>query len=103
GPVGDMRIAFAAADVLLHPTIYDTFAMVVAEALAYGLPAIVSPEAGIVDLLEPRRSAWVLQGADQDATAALLALRDDEAARGRLIEGGGQLAARRSWDDVARE
>src|SRR5205807_1357771 len=52
GPLSDMRVAYAAADVLLHPTIYDTFAMVVAEAVAYGLPAIVSPEAGIADLLE---------------------------------------------------
>jgi glycosyltransferase involved in cell wall biosynthesis len=101
--VDDMRTAYAAADVLLYPTIYDTFAMVVAEAMAFGIPVIVSPEAGIADLIEHGRSGWILAPQASDAARALLALRDDPALRGRLENGAREVASHRSWDDVTRE
>ncbi len=94
--------ALAAADVLVHPTIYDTFAMVVAEACAAGVPAIVSPQAGITDLLEDGRSALIVDTAEQLA-AALTRLRDDPAERRRLGEAGRAIAASRTWDRVTAE
>jgi glycosyltransferase involved in cell wall biosynthesis len=101
--VDDIRTAYAAADVLFYPTIYDTFGMVVAEAMAFGIPVIVSPEAGIADLIEHGRSGWILAPQSSDAARALLALRDDPALRGRLENGAREVASHRSWDDVARE
>ena len=96
--------AHAAADVLLHPSIYDTFGLVVAEAMAHGLPVVVSREAGVSDLIEHGRSGWVLERTDpQAAGAALRQLASDPALRARLAEGGRAVAARRRWDDVARE
>lgn len=103
GGLDDASEAYAAADVLLHPTIYDTFAMVVAEAMAWGLPVIVSREAGIAELVVHRDSGWILGPDRGDASAALLALRDDPALRARLAEGGRLVALSRTWDDVARE
>ena len=49
----DVSPAYLAADVLVHPTLEDTFAMVVLEAMAYGLPVVVSSAAycGISGLL----------------------------------------------------
>src|SRR5439155_18617893 len=38
--------AYAAADAFLHPSPYDAFGMVVSEAMACGLPVVVSREAG---------------------------------------------------------
>jgi UDP-glucose:(heptosyl)LPS alpha-1,3-glucosyltransferase len=101
--VGDMRTAYGAADLLFHPTIYDTFAMVVAEALAYGVPVAVSPEAGVTDLVEHGRSAWVLASDGSDAVAALNALKTDTELRRRLVENGRAVASRRSWDIAAQE
>ncbi len=42
GPLKDVSPAYQAADVLAHPTLEDTFAMVVLEAMANGLPVVVS-------------------------------------------------------------
>ena len=96
--------AHAAADVLLHPSIYDTFGLVVAEAMAHGLPVIVSREAGVSELIEHGRSGWVLEQNDpQAAGAALRVLAAEPVLRARLAEGGRAVAARRTWDSVARE
>jgi UDP-glucose:(heptosyl)LPS alpha-1,3-glucosyltransferase len=101
GALSDMGRAYAAADVLLHPTIYDTFALVVAEAMACGVPVIVSPEAGIGDLIRHRVSGWIAGGAG--VAAALAALRDDPPLRRRLTAAARAVAAARTWDQVARE
>lgn len=104
GYVADMSQAYAAADVLLHPTIYDAFGLVVAEAMAHGLPVIVSREAGVNDLITPGESAWVLEDLrPQTIAAALSALAGDEPLRGALGRGARRAASRRTWDDVARE
>jgi len=42
GAVHDMEIVYAAADCLIHPTLEDTYAMVVLEAMAFALPVVVS-------------------------------------------------------------
>ena len=42
GSLKDVSSAYQAADVLAHPTLEDTFAMVVLEAMAHGLPVVVS-------------------------------------------------------------
>lgn len=103
GALSDVRLGFAAADVLLHPTIYDTFALVVAEAMAWGVPVVVSREAGVVDLIDHQRTGWVLAPDGSDTVAALLRLRDDVAFRTRLAQAARATATGRSWDQVARE
>ncbi len=42
GVCEDMNTFYPAADALVHPTLSDTYAMVVLEAMAYSLPVIVS-------------------------------------------------------------
>lgn len=103
GALADIRTGFAAADVLLHPTIYDTFALVVAEAMAWGIPVVVSRDAGIADLIEHDRSGILLAPGGGDLGPALVRLRDDAALRRRLADGGRAVALGRSWDRVVEE
>jgi len=103
GHVADPRAAFAAADVLLHPTIYDSFGMVVSEAMAAGLPPIVSRTAGVTELIEHGVSGWLIGVSVGEARAALETLIGNAELRHRLADGAQQVAQHRSWDDVARE
>lgn len=52
GQVADMSKLFKAGDVFLHPTLYDACANTVLQAMATGLPAIVSARDGASDFIE---------------------------------------------------
>jgi glycosyltransferase involved in cell wall biosynthesis len=62
GSLQAMEPAYAAADCLAHPTLEDTFGMVVLEAMAAGVPAVVSARqfCGISALIEHGSQALIL-------------------------------------------
>ena len=104
GALEDTGPAYDAADFLLHPTIYDAFGLVVAEAMAHGVPPVVTRAAGIAELIRHGESGWLVDGDPAAATlAAVRALAHDASLRKRVGAGARATAARRSWDDVARE
>lgn len=100
GPLADVGRAYAAADVLVHPTIYDTFGLAVAEAMVAGLPVIVSPRAGIVELLTDGEDGLVAHDLTA-TTAALGRLRRDPDLRRRLGAAAQRTAAAYTWDRTA--
>lgn len=57
---GDIRDAYAAADVLAHPTWYDPCSRVVLEALANGLPVVTTMWNGASDVIEIGRTGLVI-------------------------------------------
>ena len=59
GSVSDSRAAYAAADVLVHPSFYDSFGLVVLEAMACGRPVVVSRNCGVAEMV-PEGAATVL-------------------------------------------
>ena len=63
GVLDDMKLVYTAADLLVHPTLEDTFGMVVLEAMAHAVPAIVSAEqyCGISAELSHLKNSWILQ------------------------------------------
>ena len=63
GVLDDMTLAYTAADLLVHPTLEDTFGMVVLEAMSHAVPAIVSAEryCGISSELTHLQNVWILQ------------------------------------------
>jgi glycosyltransferase involved in cell wall biosynthesis len=104
GELPSADLAYEAADVLLHPTIYDSFGLVVAEAMAHGVPPVVTRAAGVAELIRHGESGWIVEGDPQTGTAAALAaLAGDPALRERLAAGARRVAAERDWDDVARD
>ncbi|MBP6404056.1 MAG: glycosyltransferase family 4 protein [Ramlibacter sp.] len=106
GALKSVDPAYRAADVLVHPTLEDTFAMVVLEAMAHGLPVVVSGPAycGIASLLTHGHDALLLDDPrDAAAIAAALGQLLGDAA---LAVGMGAAARRsaqgHSWDAAAR-
>jgi glycosyltransferase involved in cell wall biosynthesis len=66
---------YGTADVVVFPSRYETWGMVVNEALVHGLPIVTTSEVGAVaDLVEPDVTGLVVSPGDVDALAA--AMRD---------------------------
>jgi UDP-glucose:(heptosyl)LPS alpha-1,3-glucosyltransferase len=105
GTLSDIRLAYRAADCLAHPTLEDTFAMVVLEAMAYSLPVVVSGAAycGISGLLEDGVNALVLDD-PRDVIALSDCLRrvlGDEALKTKLAHAARAFAEKFEWRGIA--
>jgi len=105
GALSSVDLAYQAAECLAHPTLEDTFAMVVLEALAHGLPVVVSGAryCGIAADLRDGDEALLL-GDPRDPQALAAALRrvlDDAALAAHLREHGLVFARRHLWSEIA--
>ncbi|MDO9404513.1 MAG: glycosyltransferase family 4 protein [Polaromonas sp.] len=101
----DASPLYQAADVLAHPTLEDTFAMVVLEAMAHGLPVVVSDAShcGIASLLDDEANALILASpTDADELAGKLGrIFADAGLRQHLGDGARAFAAQWSWTTIA--
>ena len=105
GALNDVEPAYRAADCLAHPTLEDTFAMVVLEAMACGLPVVVSnaDHCGIAGLLENEVNALILDNPRDVNTLAdaLSRLLGDEALRKKLALAARDFARKFEWSSIA--
>lgn len=104
GSLADVGPAYRAANLLAHPTTEDTYAMVVLEALAHGLPVVVSgPEhCGIAAELAADAALQLQDPHDAQALAtALTRIVADPALAARLAERGRHWASQHSWAQAA--
>jgi len=105
GPLRDVGEAYAAADCLAHPTLEDTFAMVVLEAMAHGLPVLVSgPRYCGISLLLTNESNALMLADPLDARALASALRrvlEDALLRHALTVAALSFAAQYQWSGIA--
>lgn len=75
----DMPRFYAGLDVFCHPSFYDTFGNVVAEAQAMGLPTVTTRATGACDVIDDGRTGRVLDQPEPWALAtAIFDLRDVE-------------------------
>ena len=70
GPVAQPEAMYAAADVLVLPTIYEPFSNAGLEALASGLPVVTTRAAGVSELLPDRLDSLTLAAAADHAALA---------------------------------
>jgi len=107
GPQAEMDVVYRAADVLVHPTLEDTYAMVVLEAMAHGLPVVVSGAqwCGISAELTDGQNALLLsdpRSADALVAAVTRLLTNAPMAR-QLGANASAFAAQRTWAQVAAQ
>ena len=95
---------FAAADLFLFPTPYDAFGMVVAEAMASGLPVVTSRQAGASELIDHGVSGFLVDRASDNAGFAEYAERLMRDGPLRTAMGAAARVAilPYTWDEVAR-
>ncbi|WP_435022599.1 glycosyltransferase family 4 protein (plasmid) [Tundrisphaera sp. TA3] len=91
---GDPSDAYREADLFVLPTLEDGSPFVVLEAMAAGLPLIVTDQCGNAPLVRPGESGWIVPAGDEGALAAALA--DALARRADLPAMGAR--ARADWE-----
>lgn len=105
GSLHDVGPAYRAADCLVHPTLEDTFAMVVLEAMGHGLPVVVSGprHCGISGLLAHGVNAMVLDDPRDAAhlSRVLAQILAEPALRAKLAQGAIDFARHYQWRDLA--
>ncbi len=103
GPSREMVGRYQAADLFLYPSEYDTFGMVVAEAMACGLPVVVGREIGAAEWIEEGRNGFTCDAGDLESVVrALEKVRDlDLEARRRVSGEARRTAEDHSWGACA--
>ncbi|HEX4001823.1 MAG TPA: glycosyltransferase family 4 protein [Candidatus Acidoferrales bacterium] len=104
-PRKDVEFYYAAADAYVGPSLEDTFALPAAEAMACGLPVIISARAGASDIVHDGVDALVLNDPKDVAALATMIRRlyADEPFRQRLGEEAAKTARQYTWERNGRE
>jgi UDP-glucose:(heptosyl)LPS alpha-1,3-glucosyltransferase len=103
GARNDLPRIYPAADALVLPTLYETFALVCIEAMASGLPVLASPVGGIEDYLRDGDNGFYIKRDPADIAVTLDRLLNDPALHGRIRERGLATAKNYSWDKIAQQ
>ena len=90
--------AYAGMDVFLFPSHTDTFGNVVLEAMASGVPAVVTPDGGPRSLVRDGRTGFIVD--DADFSAATARILGDSALREGMRASAREYALAASWDAV---
>lgn len=97
----DLAALYSMALALVTPSLYEGFGFPPVEAMAYGLPVIVSDGGSLPEIVSG--AGIVVPATDVDALAsAMLRLARDEALREEYAQRSLMRAKRFSWEDTAR-
>lgn len=106
-PTSAVSPYYQAADVYVHPTLLDSFGMAPLEAMAHGLPVIVSgPEfCGFGEYVTHRHDAWVLTNPEDpnEIAQGLRTLTSDPILRKHLLHHAAKLVGSLSWAAAAKK
>ena len=107
GSLTDMESAYQAADALVHPTLEDSYGMVVLEAMAHGLPVVVSdaPYSGIAQDLTEGVNALLLQDPkDVEVLASAIGrIQNDTKFLDKLSKNAAAFAGDHTWGKAASD
>jgi glycosyltransferase involved in cell wall biosynthesis len=105
GPLGEEQLAerYASADAFVIASLYEGYGMVLAEAMARGLPIVCTTGGAAAETVPDRAGIKVPPGDEAALTLALQRILHDTGLRRRMADdswGAGQKLPR--WEDAAR-
>ena len=101
----DVEFYYAAADLYVGPSVYDGFPLPPLEAMCCGIPAIVSSQAGISEIMLDEEAGLVLADPEDFASLAKMIHRlfDDPVLCARIGANATRNVAQYTWDRNAAE
>ena len=74
GRVDERELAgwYEAADVFVHPTLYEGSSLVTLEAMAYGKPVVATRAGGLPDKVRPGETGWLVEPGSPPALAGAI-------------------------------
>ncbi len=100
----DKYLLLQGADLFVLPSFSENFGIAVAEALAAGLPVIITPDVQIAPDVAAARAGLVVEGTVDAIAGAITQILMEDGHRHELGKHGKQLAAERySWQAVAQQ
>jgi UDP-glucose:(heptosyl)LPS alpha-1,3-glucosyltransferase len=104
-PVQDVRIFYAAADLLVAPSLEDSFNLPVLEAMSCGLPVVVSSRAGVSEWLVNAEDSVILKDPEnaRELSEAIRMLASNSSVRGAIAANARRTAKKLSWAAHASE
>jgi glycosyltransferase involved in cell wall biosynthesis len=104
-PVQDVRIFYAAADVLVAPSLEDSFNLPVLEAMSCGLPVVVSSRAGVSEWLVNAEDSVILKDPEnaRELSEAIRMLASNSSVRGAIAANARRTAKKLCWAAHASE
>jgi UDP-glucose:(heptosyl)LPS alpha-1,3-glucosyltransferase len=104
-PRSDVEFYYAAADAYAGPSLEDTFAQPPAEAMACGLPVIVSQTNGASEIITDGIDGFILKDPmDSNALAAMIRrLYEDRELRATIGEKAAEITRQYTWERNGRE
>lgn len=98
---------YQSADICVHPTLLDSFGMAPLEAMAHGLPVVLSAESycGFAGYVRHMHDAWVLNNPRdaEEMVNAIFSLGENLELRVKLVRESETLVQFFSWDSVAQQ
>jgi glycosyltransferase involved in cell wall biosynthesis len=100
----DKNLLLQGSDMFVLPSFAENFGVAVAEAMAAGLPVIVTPGVQIAPDITDALAGLVIEGEVDAFAAAIAQMLTSPALRHQLGENGKRLASRRySWSAIAQD
>ena len=95
---------YAAAEMVVMPSHYESFGMVALEAMAMGTPVIASEVGGLAFLVRDGRNGFLVPSRDPEALAErIFTLLQDDSCRVELGRQAREHALAYDWPDIARK
>jgi len=98
-----MEEFYAAADIFALLSDFDTFGMTVLEAMASGLPVIVSPNVGAKDLVIQGQQGFIIDQKNDGAVADRIITLIDNERRYTMGQAARQMAESHGWGTVVQK
>ncbi|MGB9179676.1 MAG: glycosyltransferase [Pyrinomonadaceae bacterium] len=97
----EVQAALADAEMFVLPSLHENFGVAAVEAMASGIPVIVSDRVGLASYVSGARAGLVTPANERELAASLRAFLSDPALARRMGENGRHLALEKfTWDHI---